>query len=635
MSDAAALVPTPGADFGAALAAPPVPNLRRIGGEMFAWTDRDPRRGPVLPRGAVVRHLLRQFAGPGRTVLVAGPHADELVTALVDTGAAVTWLLRSLDDAERAARAHTDVTVLAGAAAKLDPADRFDLVVAADGVERLNSAEGEQMSPAELIDRLAEAVRPDGVLLLMHDNNLGLQHTVRLEPGAREAQDSAWYAIDDHDPHRPASREQLVDRLANAGLAVTATYAAFPEPAVPTVLVGEGLLGNVSSPLRPRLGTAISQALAAGFRGKSVLSDPRVLANRALRAGAEGIFAPAWLVIAGAPKGAPDGAPEDAPEDAPEGAAKDAPVGAPKELLIGDPRGTFTYEVASDGDQIRTTVLEQLDGPIERAGLRRIARVEAPGAELGYVLEDRLLHLAAADDLRQIRIELAEYDAWLRARERDGTLTGPVALAGLADILVTEDGPALLPTRWEPIEPVSREVAEIRAVWQFAVQLITSGRPHPWPITSSAVDITAVLLGMVGMGVAEAQVRPAVDLHLALETADFELSLADQHDRRLELLAVRPGTASVDMNGYRELAEALWRQRYEASHLVAMMDWTEQMIQSRDLALSKADWELQFYRGSVAGRIMWVARSAYRAVRRDGGKLLKGRRQKNDPNSLR
>ena len=68
MSDAAALVPSEGTDYAAALARPPLTNLRRIGGEMFAWTDRDPRRGPALPRGAVLRHLLAQFAG-------AGPHA--------------------------------------------------------------------------------------------------------------------------------------------------------------------------------------------------------------------------------------------------------------------------------------------------------------------------------------------------------------------------------------------------------------------------------------------------------------------------------------------------------------------------------------------------------------------------------
>ena len=44
---ASALLPAEGTDFTAALAAPPVNNLRRIGGEMFNWTDHDPQRGPA------------------------------------------------------------------------------------------------------------------------------------------------------------------------------------------------------------------------------------------------------------------------------------------------------------------------------------------------------------------------------------------------------------------------------------------------------------------------------------------------------------------------------------------------------------------------------------------------------------
>ncbi len=618
----AALLPNQGTDFAAALSAPPVNNLRRVGGEMFAWSDRDPQRSFALPRGAVLRHLLGQYAGPGRRVLVAGPHADEVVVALADTGASVCWLLRSLIDAENAARNHSRVTVLAGAAVKLDAGEKFDLVVAADGVERLNSAEGEQMSAAQLIDRLAEAVQPSGVLLLVHDNRLGVHHTVRLEPGARERLDSEWYpAEDENDTQRPASQEQLTARLAEAGLTVGAAYAAFPEPSAPTVLIGEGLLGEVTSPLRPRLGTALSQAFASAFRGRPVLSDPRRLVNRALRAGAEGTVAPAWLIIARAP------------------GADDAPAIDRHELLIGDARGTFAYEVSSAAGQVRTTVLQPLEEPTERAGLLRISEPEAPGADVGFVLEEHLLHLAATSDLRRMRTELAAYDTWLRAQAPDGVLNGPVALAGLADVFVTEAGPSLLPTRWAPIEPVSVDTVEIRAVWQFAVQLITSGQPHPWPIISNAVDLTAIMLGMVGLGVGADQVRQAVELHVQLETAEFDLSPADQHDRRLQLLAVSPGSAAIDVAGYRELTEALWRQRYEASHLLAMMDWTEQIIKSRDLQVSKMDWEVQFYKRTWAGRVLWISRSAYRVLARDSRKFLRGRRQRKaaaaNPNAVR
>jgi hypothetical protein len=547
---------------------------------MCNWTDRDPRRGPLPPRGALLRHLIRGLAAPGRAVLVAGPVADDLVTVLVDGGATVTWLLRSLVDAEESARAHPQVTVLAGAAVKLDPAETFDLVVAVDGIDRLNSAEGEQMDAGQLVDRLAAAVRADGTLLLMQDNRLGVHHNVRLEPGGREAQDAAWYPVDDHDIHRPASRDQLVTRLTDAGLTVDVAYAAFPEPGVPTVLVGPGLLGNVSSPLRPRLGTVLSHAFALAYRGRPVLSDPRVLVTRALRAGAEETIAPAWLLIARA-------------------GANPSEAG---ELLVGDARGTFAYEVRGAA----TTVLEPLESPIERDGLRRVAEPLALAAESGYPLEERLLHLCATADLRRLRVELGQYESWLSAQPLDG----PAAIADLADVLVTPDGPVLLPTRWQPTEPVEYETALVRALWAFAVQLITSARPHPWPITSSAVELTATLLGMVGRGVTDEQLRAAVDLHVRIEAAEFELTLAEQDARRLQLLAVTAGTASVDIPGFRELTEALWRQRYEASHLLAMMEWTEQIIQSRDNTLSKLDLEIQFYRRRLAGKALIAGRQA-------------------------
>jgi hypothetical protein len=634
MYDAAALIPTQGTDYGAALSAPSLDNLRRIGGEMFSWTDRDPRRGPEAPRGAVLRHLLGTYGGAGRSVLVAGPIADDLVAALAEAGTAVTWLVRALPDAQEAARTHPQITVLAGVAAKLNPADRFDVVVALDGVERLNSAEGDQLSTAELLDRLAEAVRPGGVLLLMHDNYLGVHHTVRLAPGAREAQDAAWYPLDEHDTQRPASREQLVARLTGAGLVVEVAYAAFPEPATPTVLVGPGLLGDVSAPLRPRLGTALNRAFTTGFRGRAVLSDPRRLVGRAVRAGAEGTVAPGWLVVARAPgHGVAPALPDGVTPAAGDGAAPAPGDGAalpiaPHELLVGDPHGTFAYEVtATAAGEVRTTVLQPPATPIEREGLRRITDPAAPGADAGYVLEERLLHLAATADLRRLRVELTEYESWLRTQAVDDRLAGPVALAGPADVLVTPDGPVLLPTRWEPIEPVPYEAALTRALWEFAVQLITSARPHPWPITSSAADLTATLLGMAGRGMTDELFRAAVELHIALEAADHELSRADREQRRLQLLAVTAGTASVDIGGFRELTEALWRQRYQASHLLAMMEWTEQIIQSRDSTLSKLDREIQFYRKGFAGRVLVLLREAYRAARRDTRKAL--RRLKN------
>jgi hypothetical protein len=587
----AALVPVPGKDLAAAVAGPPVTNLRRIGGEMFAWTDRDPRRGPETPRGAVLRYLLGTLTGPGRTVLVAGPHADDLVAALTGAGAEVTWLLRALADAEEAARTHPGVTVLAGAAVKLDPAVRYDLVVAADGVDRLNSAEGDQLSVTELLRRLADAVSPDGTLVLAYDNRLGLHHTVRLPDPARDAE---WYPADDHDERRPASRAQLEAQITAAGLVPGPTYAAFPEPSVPTVLVGPAVLGDVSSPLRAPLAAVLARAFTTAFRDRPVLGDPRRLLTRALRAGAEDTVAAAWLVVARGSAAGPAGR---------------------YDVLAGDPDGTFAYEIARDGAGLRTTVLRPAE-PRERDGLRRAGAAVDAGVPAGCLLEERLLHLCAAADLPGLRAELGRFAAWLEAQAPDGSLTGAVALAGFGDVLVTGAGPVPLPARWEAVEPVPSDTALVRAFWRFAVQLITAGHPHPWPVTADAAELTGILLGLAGRETGEAGLAAAVDLEVRVEAADRDLGGNERRERRRHLLAVGPGTAPVDAEGYRELAEALWRQRYQAAHLLAMMEWTEQIIGSRDHTLSRLDWEIQYYRRSWAGRLLMLGRKGYAVAKK-------------------
>ncbi|MBB4748309.1 hypothetical protein [Actinoplanes lobatus] len=555
-------------------------NLIRAGGEMFAWSDRSARPNALLTR------LITELSGPGRSVLVAGPHPDELITALTTGGAEVTWLLRSLTDAEQAARTHPAVTVLAGAFGKADLTPGYDLVVATDGIQRLNSAEGDQLPAAGLLDGLARAVRPGGSLVLMHDNQLGAHHTVRLDPGARHRDDAAWYPAEAVDG--PAARTQLTAELTGSGLVIDAAYAAFPEPDAPTVLIGGETLGDLASPLRPWLHTVLAQAYTTAFRGRPVLSDPRRLVGRALRAGAEDTVAGGWLVVARAPGDA-------------------GHLRQWHDVLIGVAHGVHRL----DAGGLRT--LAPYEGPREQDGLLR-AEVAQPFD--GYLLEERLFALCAAADVRRLRQEVTQYEAWLSGRSRDGAVDGPAALADLSGIGVTAAGPDVLFGRWAPVEPIPTRIALVRALWQFAVRLVTAGRPHPWPITASASDLAAILTGMAGRSVTEEDLRAAVDLQVTIDAAEFGLSPADRRAHRLALLAVQPGTAPLDVAGYGELAEALWRQRYQASHLLAMMEWTEQIIASRDSQLSRMEWELRFHRSRVTGRALMAAKRAYRMIKK-------------------
>ncbi|GIE35563.1 hypothetical protein Ait01nite_086080 [Actinoplanes italicus] len=684
-----------------------MPNLIRAGGEMFNFHDRPGAGGPLL------RHLVLPLAGPGRTVLVAGPHPDDLITGLVDGGAEVTWVLRSLADAEMAAAAHPAVTVVAGAFdvvsvafggvagafgvasgafgvpsgalgvvsgafgvvsgafGEINIASGYDLVVAMDGLGRLNSAEGGLLPADELLDRLTGAVRSGGAMILMHDNQLGFHHTVRLDPGHRFRDDAAWSSCEG-----PASRGQLTDRLTRAGLVVDVAYAAFPEPSAPAVLIGGEVLGDVSSPLRPWLKTVLAQACTTAYRGRPVLSDPRRLIHRALLAGAEDTIAGGWLVVAHAPgqpgparewpdvlvddvagvytlaedgpraallprKSPPNPDGQPVPDSLPvthhlpdadrlpgaDGLPDDDGLPGGDGVLDGDgvpggdavpggeglPRGDgmLDGDGVPGGDAVPGSDAVPGDGGMPGAdGLRRAAVLRPTH---GRQLEELLLELCATADVRALRHELARYESWLTAQATDGVVDGPAALADLSGIGVTADGPALLVARWEKAVPV--RIALVRALWQFAVRLITWGRPHPWPITVSAADLAAILVAMAGPGLTDEELKAAIELQVTIDAAEFGLGKSEQRALRLTLSAVRPGTPPVDVAGYHELTEALWRQRYEASHLLAMMEWTDDVIRMRDDQLSRMDWELQFYRSRLSGRALMAAKRALRTLR--------------------
>ena len=569
-------------------------NLHRIGGEMYAWSDWDPARGPALPHGAALRHLVTELCAPGHAVLVAGPHDDTVVTALLAAGGQVTWLCRSLSDAQRIAEAYPTVTVLCGSLAKLDPTPRFDLVVAADSLDRLDSVEGPQSTPDELTV-LTRVLRPAGALVLALDNPLGIHHWVRLAGDRPYRSDAEWYPPAAHASARPASLAQLHDRLAADGLVPTASYALFPTPQAPTVFVGAPLLGDTTSPLRSHLSAALADALTTAYRGTPVLSDPRQLAATALRAGAEATLAAGWLTVAR--RGAP------------------ATPDPSHELVVGQADDDFTYALTVRDGHPELRMLVPPRGRPERAGMRPIAPTPAPVA--GRVVEEQLLHLCAQADLARLRAEVVRLVTWIEHQASDGVVTGPAALVTPSALL--DDGVTLrlMTPRWEPVAPVPVATVVTRALWWFAVRLLTAGYPHPWSLTASAAELTAILLGMAGRTLDDEALRAAVDLQVAYETADAGLTESDARARRLELLALQPGTPPVDIRGYRELTEALWRQRYQMSHLLAMVEWTDRIIRSRDYWHSKMDWELQFYRKTWAGRFLMLARNAYRLVRRD------------------
>jgi hypothetical protein len=269
-------------------------NPRMIGGEMLIWSDLDGLHGPGPVRGSVLEALVAAAAS-GRT-LMAGPHDLRLIDALPISD--LTLLVRGVPDAVRLADRYADrpdVTVLCGGLEKLVGEEPYDTVVALDGLGRLISAEGADLSWGEAFDLLVASVRPGGRVLLAVENFFGLHRLVALRP---ELTDSDWVVSDEYDVTRPTGLARVMARFGQAGLDVDRAYAAYPLPLAPAVLLDRDILADDA-----RSGFVASMLGRAERSTDEALADPVRLAAGAVRHGAVADVAPAWIVVARAPGG--------------------------------------------------------------------------------------------------------------------------------------------------------------------------------------------------------------------------------------------------------------------------------------------------------------------------------------------
>jgi hypothetical protein len=272
-----------------------------IGGEMLNWSDLHPGDARPAAAGPAATALLAATLRPDDTVLIAGPHAADLVAAAVAQVTSVDLLLRSAPDAEELAELLADAKgqVFCGSLDRftLEAADEatYDVIVALDGVERVIGPDTAGFSWAQALDRLRERLRPGGRLLLGATNSFGFERLIQPDITAALPRDEDWgRAVEDRAPagFKPltaALRSTLPDAEGGHVRPVQA-YAVFPslvqaEVAVTSV---DGFAAVVAA-----------QAVAARNEGP-VLMDPHRLVLDAAAAGLAMELAPAWYFVVGA-----------------------------------------------------------------------------------------------------------------------------------------------------------------------------------------------------------------------------------------------------------------------------------------------------------------------------------------------
>jgi hypothetical protein len=406
--------------------------IQMIGGEMPAFIEDRPAVG-----GALLGYLVGRLPD-GAAVLVAGPHDDALIDALA-IRTSVTCLVRSQPAATELAARGLDVRC--GTLAKVTDTDRFDVVVALDGLDRLCSVEGPQLDWAESLQALKRTLRPGGALLLAVENELGVHRLVDPVSATSAETDSDWRPLGEFDT-KPGNPARLAARLAGEGLTVGWLGTAWPVPSAPTLLATPGAFrdGPVDA-----LAALTASAVGRAYASAPVLSDPRRLAAGAVRAGLAAELAAAWLVVAHREPTAAAG------PQLPPVLLGDGPV---LELAPG-PDGIWVRR-ALDGSQPRSA------GPIPA----------------GRLLEEVLIGACLRHDLPQVRRLLT---GWLAALPE----------ATPDNIVVHHDTYALL----DPSVPAAGD----DVLTLFARTLLAGGYPHPWPAATDLASLAAILHGAAGL----------------------------------------------------------------------------------------------------------------------------------------
>ncbi|MBL7257684.1 hypothetical protein [Paractinoplanes lichenicola] len=415
-----------------------------IGGEMLAWSDLDGSHGPAPAGGDALRSLLPAVSG--RT-LVAGPHSPQLVAALPTTD--VTVLIRGDLDAPA-----FDTPVLCGSLEKLETLPAYDTVLALDGLGRLHSAEAPPFTWDETLTQLLALLKPDGRLLLGHENLFGVHRLTALPPAPADAD---WTVPDDHDPARPAGHPRLLARLTAAGLRISRDYAAYPSLTAPTVLLSEEALAapTVTGALQAAVATALAPTA-------DTLADPVRMATAAFRHDLGAALAPAWVVIA--ERGTPQ------PTSTPDAVLDSAPADL-AELPQGRTLADHLLAAAQRRDlpALRELLTAWQSGPA--AGVPATQIVAAIPTPTGLLPPD------TADSVLPDTAPVAPTPA-------SAASSGPAA-----------GSPTGGRVALSPLAPAGEPLQALRA---FAAEVIAGGYAHLWPIQADEAELTAVLAGMTG-----------------------------------------------------------------------------------------------------------------------------------------
>ncbi len=421
-------------------------------GEVQPWTDftgdRHAAGGATLV--ALLDDLLPRRAA--RT-LVAGPHTADVIELAAARSAHVTVIVRSVSDAQhlRTAVPAAHVTVIAGALDGLSGVQPFDVVLAADGLDRVLGYDSPGLNWPQRKAELVRLATADALMVVGVDNEFSLTGLYDRRPTDVRHGNDEWRPVHD-DPARPTSVAQVA-----AEFNPTQLYAAFDAAGVLHTLL------DVDAAALTRPGHPGANLAVGGFAAKAArmpLLAPIVDgADAAARAGLLGAIAPSWLAIRG-----------------PAGTTHTAYALAVAGVLVADlDEAGWTAGIRNGG------LTEIFDPALVATHVPDVASVEG-----------ELFRLAAAEDVPGFRAYAARIGVWANDE----------GLIVFDDLFADGEGfiRGMLGYR---AAPGNKSPDLLAAAWhRFRDRLLRAHRRHPWPPwVTEGDDLVSTWLGMSGVQV--------------------------------------------------------------------------------------------------------------------------------------
>ena len=525
---------------------------------------------------------------PGLRVADLGCGTGVLTRALGEAGASVLGIEGAPDRAAAArerCRDLADVRIATDSiAGGLTGTGPFDLALMC-GV--LEYSEQFAAGPRQVLRQVSGTLSERGVLVVAIENQLGMKY---LLGGAEDHHGTGWVGLADYPGATPVprtwTRTTLRDLLAEAGLTAQRWLLPYPDYKMPRLVLDESAFADPE--LVEKL---VRDPLEGTFGGNDAATSGRIMQRLAMSEGIGPLVAPSFLVVA-----ARSGE-----------ALADAVDPGLAWLISGGRRPEWRRVRRLDKARTLHTVHR---GPGEPGSWLRQQHVPTEPLRPGRALDACLLDAMRTGDLAELTrlLRLWQRTCTALALPYDSGLPAHPYLPGRTDVdvlpadhldihpgnlIIAEDGSVTrVDLEWLAGDGVDAELVMLRALLEFAKDVLHGNSPHPWPHTT-VHGVLAELCALVGLDTAlaarwdelvtaEATLQQLVSGRQA-DRLRTEIA-NDAHADRGQPLWELPGGLST-LRAQRaavvheqELAEEVERQRAHVDDLTVRLQSTEHSL---------------------------------------------------------